>query len=266
METVKGAMPIVLGVAMILAVVWLGLQGPSTAEVEKLGRSLADLEGRLQRLERRSSDVAGPTHAAPVATVAHVEEQVSASAQLRRSSAGPVGTVPPAHEPLGVSPGSIQARPQVPQTSTASPQLERLVAEAVTSLAPRYLEQQVRQLYAAEKKADEQAQLQAEQAEAEELRELRLAELGALLPSFVPGLTSAQAEVVAQMVGEEWAMRAAMWQEAREKGLPPAPGEIFRRAREVTDARLYTMLSTPQLQAFRQWRERHFSVLPSTAR
>ncbi|MBI3325277.1 MAG: hypothetical protein HYZ81_01040 [Nitrospinae bacterium] len=98
------------------------------------------------------------------------------------------------------------------------------------------------------------------------MRERRLAQLVADLQPFVPGLMPFQVEEVAQVIGEQWDAMAAMRQQARENGAVTRPGEILRRAREMTDEKLYAILSPPQLEAFRLWRETRFGSPESVAR
>lgn len=67
-----------------------------------------------------------------------------------------------------------------------------------------------------------------------------------------------QVEAVAQAIQEQWEVMASLRQQTSDQVLFPAPGDILRQAREITDAKLYAIISGPQLEAFRHWRETRF--------
>jgi hypothetical protein len=273
MDFVKRTALILLGVVMALAAAWLMPKGVATEEVAEVTRRLADLERKVNRLERSMSDFAAPSYAGtPVEVdqmrehIARLQEQVSS---LSHSGTSPDVSASPgqrAREHTGMPPSGIRPGPQSPEASLESGQLERLVTEVVASLTPGYVEEQVSQLYAAQKKADEEARQEAEQRRAQELRERRLAQLITDVHTFVPGLTPFQVEEVARVIGEQWETMAAMRQQAWENGTLTAPGEILQSAREMTDEELYAILSAPQLEAFRLWRETRFGSPEGIAR
>jgi uncharacterized coiled-coil protein SlyX len=267
MDVGNRAALILVGVAMVFAAAWLMPKGPGTEEATEVTRRLANLERKVNRLERRISDFAAPSYAAtPVEVdqmrehIAHLQEQVSS---LYHAGTSPDVSASPgqrAREHTGMSPSGIGAGPQPPEASLESGQLERLVTEVVASLTPRYVEEQVSQLYAAQKKADEEARQEAEQRRAQEQRGRRLTQLITDLHAFVPGLSPFQVEEVARVISEQWEAMAAMRQQAWENGTLTAPGEILQRAREMTDEKLYAIFSAPQLEAFRLWRETRFGA------
>jgi hypothetical protein len=198
--------------------------------------------------------------------IARLQEQVSSLSHSGTSPDGSASPEPRVREQTGVSLFSMRTERRSAEASIESGQLERLVTEVVASLTPGYVEEQVSQLYAAQKKADEAAQQEAEQRRAQELRERRLAQLTTDLHTFVPGLTPFQVEEVARVIGEQWEAMATMRQQAWEHGTLTAPGEILQSAREMTDEKLYAILSAPQLEAFRLWRETRFGSPEGIAR
>jgi hypothetical protein len=258
MDFVKRTTLILVGVAVVFTAAWLMPKGMATEERAEVARKLADLERRVSRLERHISDVASPAPSSGPVAVESLRKDFAASEE--RSSSVAVSPGPRTHAQVDMSPSSIRVSPRPSETSLESGQLERLVAEVVASLTPEYLAEQVSQLYAAQKKADEDAQREAEQRRAQEQRQRRLAQLAADLQTFVPGLTPFQVEEVSQVIGEQWEAMAAMRQQARENGTLTGPGEILRKAREMTDEKLYVILSPPQLEAFRLWRETRFGA------
>jgi len=273
MDFVKRTTLILVGVAVVFAAAWLMPKGMATEERAEVARKLADLERRVGQLERRISDVAAPAPSGSPAAVDPLRKDIAGlegrgSSRYRPHASPDVSVSPgqrsPAHADM--SPSSISLSPRPSEASLESGQLERVVAEVIASLAPGYLAEQVSQLYAAQKKADEEAQREAEQRRAQELRERRLAQLAADLQTFVPGLTPFQVEEVSQVIGEQWEAMAAMRQQAREYETLTGRGEILRRAREMTDEKLYGILSPPQLEAFRLWRETRFGATESAAR
>jgi hypothetical protein len=145
-------------------------------------------------------------------------------------------------------------------------QLEYVITEVVTSLVPQYLEEQVSQLYAAQKQADAATQREAEQRRREEAQERRLAQLVSDLRTLVPGLGPVQVEGVAEVIQEQWETMGTRRQQASEQGTCVTLGEILRRARELTDERLDAILNPPQVEAFRFWRETRFGVPESVSR
>src|SRR5207245_1754238 len=114
-----------------------------------------------------------------------------------------------------------------------------------------YLEEQVSQLYAAQKQADEAAQREAEQRRREDAQERRLAQLVSDLRTFVPGLSPVQVEEVAQVIKEQWETMGTMRQQASEQGTFITSEEILRSARELTDEKLDAILTPPLVEAFR---------------
>jgi cell division protein FtsB len=267
MDVVKRAALILIGVAMVFAAAWLMSKGVATEEVAEIAAKLAELERRVDHVERRISNFAAPSYAGTPGEVdqmsehiARLQEQISSLSPSSTSPDGPASPGQRAREHTGMSPSGIHVGPQSPEASLEAGQLERLVTEVVASLTPGYVEEQVSQLYAAQKKADEEARQEAEQRRAQELRERRLAQLVTDLHAFVHGLTPFQVEEVARVIGEQWEEMAAMRQQARENGTLTAPGEILQRAREMTDEKLYAIFSAPQLEAFRLWRETRFGA------
>ncbi|HSF33571.1 MAG TPA: hypothetical protein VLK82_24270 [Candidatus Tectomicrobia bacterium] len=265
MDLVKRAAPILIGVTMAFAAAWLMPKGVATEEVAELAANLAELERRVDGVERRISNFAVPSYAETPAQVEQMRERIARLQEhvssLSHSGPSPDESASPgqrAPEHTGMPPSGIRAGPWSPEASIDSGQLERLVTEVVASLTAGYVEEHVSQLYAAQKKADEEAQQEAAQRQAQERRERRLAQLLADLDMFVPGLIPFQVEEVAQVIGEQWEAMAAMRQQAWENGTLAAPGEILQRAREITDEKLYAILSAPQLEAFRLWRETRF--------
>jgi hypothetical protein len=273
MDFVKRAALFLIGVTMVFAAAWLMPKGVATEEVAEIAAKLAELERRVDRGERRISNFAAPGQAGTSLGVdqlrediARLQEQVFSLYHSRTSPELSVSQGQRAAEYTGVPLFSMSAGPQSPETSIKVSQLERVVAEVVASLTPGYVEEHVSQLYAAQKKADEEARQEAEQRRAQELRERRLAQLITDVHTFVPGLTPFQVEEVARVIGEQWETMAAMRQQAWENGTLTAPGEILQSAREMTDEKLYAILSAPQLEAFRLWRETRFGYPEGIAR
>ncbi|MBI3328658.1 MAG: hypothetical protein HYZ81_18395 [Nitrospinae bacterium] len=273
MDGVTRATLSVVGVGIVLAAIWLMPRGVPTQEVAALAKKLDDLERRVDRLEHRKSDVAAAPHTSPAVAldrlqedIARLEARLASLAHPRPApdiSASPGIRVP---EQAEVPPSDIRDGARSAEIRIPSGQLERLVTDVVASLAPRYLEEQVSELYAAQKKADEEAQREAEQRRAQEGRERRLANMLADLHAFVPGLSAFQDEEVARIISEQWDMVAAMRRQAWDAGTVTAPGEILRRARELTDEKLYGILNRPQLEAFHYWRETRFGAPESLSR
>ncbi len=265
MDLVKRAALILIGVAMAFAAAWLLPKGVATEEVAEIAANLAELERRVDGVERRISNFAVPSYAGTPAEVeqmkehvARLQEQVSSLSHSGPSSHGSASSGQRAREHTGMPPTGIGAGPRSPEASIESSELERLVTEVVASLTAGYVEEHVSQLYAAQKQADETARQEAAQRQAQERRERRLAQLITDLDTFVPGLIPFQVEEVARVISEQWEAMAAMRQQAWENGTLTAPGEILQRAREITDEKLYAILSAPQLEAFRLWRETRF--------
>jgi hypothetical protein len=273
MDFVKSVTLILVGVAVGFAAAWFMPKAVAPEEVAEVMQKLADLGRRVDGLERSLSNVAAPAHAGTALDVdqlrediARLQAQVYSLSPPSRSPGVSESPRPHSHGQTGVDHFSMRAWPRSPEASIGSGQLEGLVAEVVASLAPRYLEEHVSQLYAAQKQADEDARQEAEQRRAQELRERRLAQLVTDLQAFVPGLMPFQVEEVARVISEQWEAMAAMRQQAWENGTLVAPGETLRRAREMTDEKLYPILSPPQLEAFRLWRETRFGSPASMAR
>jgi len=80
------------------------------------------------------------------------------------------------------------------------------------------------------------------------------------LQSFVPNLTARQLGAVAQAIQEQWEVMASLRQQASDQSLLPAPGDLFRQAREITDEQLSAVLGSPQPEAFRHWRATRFGA------
>jgi hypothetical protein len=156
--------------------------------------------------------------------------------------------------------------PRAPGAGIDPKQLAYVVTEALASLAPKYLEEQVSQLYAARKEADQEAQREAEQRRRDEQQERRLARFVSDLYTFVPGLSPGQAEEVGQVLREQWEFMGTMQQQAEEQGGVMTRGDILQQARELTDEKLYAILSPPQVDAFRLWRETRFGTPASVSR
>lgn len=265
MGSVKRTTLILIGGAMAFAAIWLMSRGPATEETAEVATKLADLERRVSRLERSIRNFATPSQATTPAEVdplredmARLPEQVSSLSHSSTSRGVAAIPGPGAREERGGADFGRRAGPRSPEASIEASQLERLVAEGVASLAPSYLEEQVSQLYAAQKQADEEARRQAEQRRAQALQERRLAQLITDLQAFVPDLMPFQVEEVARVISEQWEAMAAMRQQAWDNGTLTRPGEILQRAREITDEKLYALLSPPQLEAFRLWRQARF--------
>jgi hypothetical protein len=75
-----------------------------------------------------------------------------------------------------------------------------------------------------------------------------------------------QVDEVAQVIQEQWHAMGTMRQQAWEQDTMISRGEILQRARELTDEKLYAILSPPQVEAFRLWRETRFGVPESAVR
>jgi hypothetical protein len=273
MAVIKGVTPVLVGVAVGVAAAWLMLQRSATGDGAEFATHLADLDRRLTRLERTigNAAVASPTRTARELTdlqetMSWLQEQV---VSLTHASASPDEFTSPRSGmrlPQQDELGRMEAEPRAPIMSLDTRSLEQVVTEVVSSLTPRYLEEQVSQLYIAQKQADEQAQREAEQHRREEAQERRLAQLVSDLQTFVPYLTAVQVDEVAQVIQEQWHTMGTMRQQAWEQGAMISRGEILQRARELTDEKLYAILSPPQVEAFRLWRETRFGVPESTIR
>jgi hypothetical protein len=273
MNVAKGVMLMLVGVAMSFAAAWLISRGTAADEGADVAKHLNDLDRKLSRLEHRISDVTGFS---PTSTslelgqlqeaVSRLQEQVVALTHARVSP--DVSTSPRlrAREPIEASLAHMGAAPWSSGVGIDARQLEYVVTEVVASLAPQYLEEQVSQLYAAQKQADEATQREAEQRRREEAQARRLAQLVSDLRTFVPGLSPVQVEEVAEVIKEQWETMGTMRQQASEQGTFITPGEILRRAREPTDEKLDAILNPPQVEAFRFWRETRFGVPESVSR
>src|SRR6266545_5102311 len=157
MNVVKGVTLILVGVALGFVVAWLMPPRLPTDEGSEVAKHLAELDPRLYRLERMISDVTGPS---PTSTslelsqlqeaVSQLQEQVTA---LTHASVSPgISTSPRlrAREPTEAALTHIGAGPWSPEGGIDARQLEYVVTEVVGSLTPKYLEEQVSQLYAAQ--------------------------------------------------------------------------------------------------------------------
>ncbi|MBI3325276.1 MAG: hypothetical protein HYZ81_01035 [Nitrospinae bacterium] len=147
MAFVKSATLILVGVAMVFAAAWLMPKGVATEEVAEVARKLADLERRVNRIERSISNFAAPLQAGTPREVdqlrediARLQEQVYSLSPSSTSLGVSESPETQAHEQTAVSLFSMSARPRSPEASIGASQLERLVAEAVASVAPRYLD------------------------------------------------------------------------------------------------------------------------------
>ncbi|HXH08354.1 MAG TPA: hypothetical protein VNP04_01060 [Alphaproteobacteria bacterium] len=267
MDLVKSIIPVCVGVAIGMATVWFTMPGVVADGPAAVVEQLVDLDHRLGCLERA---VHSQMAAMPVDLAREIEdlrqelhrlsEQVTSLTHASDAPEGAPGSATPSHIPQDVALLGLNTQPGTGGAGIEVRELEPLVADAVAALAPRYLEEQVSRLYAAEKQADEAAQLETEQRRREETRERRLAQLVNDLQSFVPNLTATQVEAVAQAIQEQWEVMASLRQQASDRGLLSAPGDILRQAREITDEKLYAVLSGPQLEAFRHWRETRFGA------
>jgi len=267
MKIVRGAALILVGIAIGFAATRLRPHASSLDAEGEVATRLADLDQRLSRLERTMSIV--PTHLPTTIlpegdhlqeTVSRLQEQVASlthTAALQSVSMSPGDE---AHQPIEDS-SAIARRDSEPWSRARgldARQLEYVVTEVVASLTPKYLEEQVSQLYAAQKQADQDAQQETEQRRRAEMQERRLAQLINDLQTFVPGLSLAQTEEVGQVIREQWEVMGVLRQQAAEQAALITPGEILQKARELTDEKLYTILSGPQADAFRLWRETRF--------
>jgi hypothetical protein len=207
-------------------------------------REIEDVREELRRLAEQVTSLAHP---------AIMPEGTTRS--LARADAPRDAALLGVNVPLGTAEAERETR-----------QLEYLVTDLVASLAPRYLEEQVGHLYAAHKQADEAAQREAEQRRRAEAQERRLAQMVSDVQSFVPDLTATQMDEVAQAIQEQWELMGSLRQQASEQGFFLAPGDVLRQAREVTDEKLYVILSPSQLEGFRHWRGARFGEPDGTSR
>ena len=250
MNVAKGAVLILVGITIGFACAWLLPQRSSSDEgAEVVRRKVTHLQEAVNQLEEQ---IAALTHAS-VAPGASTSPSPGARQPIenivaRRDSE-------PRSPTAGIDARQIDAR-----------HLEYVVTEMIASLAPKYLEEQVSQLYAAQKQADQEVQREAEQRRREEGQERRLAQLISDVQQSVPGLSLAQVEEVAQVIREQWDVMGAMRQEASAQGTFITAGEILQRARTLTDEKLYVVLSPPQVDAFRLWRETRFGTPASVSR
>jgi len=282
MDVVKGAALIMVGITVGLAGAWLLPRGSATNEAPELATHLADLDRRLTRLERTLSDGAAHSPSGTSPQVNRLQESVSQLQEqltsLTHTGRAPAASASPGAEVVSMSPGagarqpkeegivSGDAEPRTPGAGIDPKQLAYVVTEALASLAPKYLEEQVSQLYAAQKEADQEAQREAEQRRRDEQQERRLARLVSDLYAFVPALSPGQAEEVGQVLREQWEFMGTMQQQAEEPGTVMTRGDILQQARELTDEKLYAILSPPQVDAFRLWRETRFGTPASVSR
>jgi hypothetical protein len=273
MDVIKGVTPVLVGVAVGVAAAWLMLQRSTTDDGAEFATHLADLDRRLTRLERTigNAAVASPTSTARELTdlqeaMSWLQEQVGS---LTHASASPDAFTSPRSGmrlPRQDEFGRMEAEPRSQIMSLDTRSLEQVVTEVVSSLTPRYLEEQVSQLYTAQKQADEQAQREAEQHRREEAQARRLTQLVSDLQTFVPYLTAVQVDEVAQVIQDQWHTMGTMRQQAWEQGTMISRGQILQSARELTDEKLYAILSPSQVEAFRLWRETRFGVTESAIR
>jgi DNA repair exonuclease SbcCD ATPase subunit len=267
MNVAKGVMLMLVGVALGFAAAWLISRGSAADEGAEVAKPLDDLDRRLSRLERIISDVSVPSRTSTSLELDQLQEAVSRLQEqvdaLTHASVSPDASTSPrlrARRPIEASLAHMDAGPWSSEVGIDVRQLEHVVTEVVASLAPKYLEEHVSQLYAVQKQADEAAQREAEQRQREEAQERRLAQLVSDLRTFVPGLSPLQAEETAQVIKEQWETMGTMRQQAWEQGTFITSGEILRRARKLTDERLYAILNPLQVEAFRVWRETRFGV------
>ena len=273
MNLIKGIIPIFVGVAVGMAMVWFMRPGSVTDGPSAVVEHLTDLDRRLSRLERAIDAKAATVRVDPTRELDDVREE------LRRLAEQVTSLAHPAVIPEGATNSPVRAeasrdsaflglnvQPGTAEAGRESRQLEYLVTDLVASLAPRYLEEQVSHLYAAQKQADEAAQQEAEQRRRAEAQERRLAQMINDLQSFVPDLTATQGDEVAQAIQEQWEIMGSLRQQASEQGIFLAPGDVLRQAREFTDEKLYVILSPSQLEAFRHWREARFGAPEGASR
>jgi len=278
MHIVKGAALFLVGITIGVAWAWLLPQGSSSDEGAEVARRLAELDRRLNRLERVMSDAAAHSLTDTSPNVIHLqgavnqlEEQIPALTHASVSPTPSTSLNPGARHPTGHTISGRDSEPSLPTPGIDARHidarhLEYVVTDMIASLAPKYLEEQVSQLYTAQKQADQEAQREAEQRRREEGQERRLAQLISDLQQFVPGLSHAQVEEVAQVIREQWDVMGAMRQQASAQGTFITPGEILQRARTLTDEKLYVLLSPPQVDAYRLWRETRFGTAAGVAR
>jgi hypothetical protein len=272
MNVAKGVMLILVGVAVGFAAAWLISRG-SADDGAEVAQHLDGLDRRLSRLERIISNVTGPSPTSTSLELSQLQEAVSQLqeqvATLTHASVSRGVSRSPrlrGRELIEASPADMGAGPRSSDVGIDAGQLEHVVTEVVASLAPKYLEEQVSQLYAAQKQADEAAQREAEQRRREDAQERRLAQLVSDLRTFVPGLSPVQVAEVAQVIKEQWETMGTMRQQAAEQGTFITSEEILRRARELTDEKLDAILTPPLVEAFRFWRETRFGVPESVSR
>lgn len=245
MTVAKGAALLLIGITIGFACAWLLPQRSSSDEgAEVVRRKVTHLQEAVNQLE----------------------EQIAALTHASVSPGASTSPGPGARQPIENIIARRDSEPRSPTAGIDARHLEYVVTEMIASLAPKYLEEQVSELYAAQKLADQEAQREAEQRRREEGQERRLAQLISDLQQFVPGLSFAQVEEVALVIREQWDVMGAMRQEASAQGTFITAGEILQRARTLTDEKLYVILSPPQADAFRLWRETRFGTPASVSR
>jgi hypothetical protein len=273
MDLVKSVVTMCVGVTIGLAAAWFMMPATGTDGQAEVGEHVADLGRRLDRLERTMGRMATSMPVDATREIDALRQEVS---QLTAQVASPShasfalpGSADPEHHPSVPQGGAafgLTVESGASETRLAAGQIEGLVTDLVTSLTPRYLEEQVSQLYTAQKQADEAAQQEAEQHRRDEAQARRLAQMVNDLQTFVPGMHATQMDEVAQAIREQWEIMATLRQQAQEQGTFVDPGEILRQAREVTDEKLYVVLSAAQLEAFRHWRETRFGAPEGASR